>query len=475
MRRWLAGGVALLVAVAALILALDGTFSHTSRDDATVRAAAGSGGAGATAPSATTTQTTTAAVQTATTPTSPTLAPSGSDPSSGAGGARLVALRKRLAALLAIAGPNSGALVYDISSGTELFASRATVPRAPASVEKLWTTTALMRRLGPTARLQTAILGTGRERHGVWHGDLYLRGGGDPTFGDPEFNRVWNQGFGSTPGVLIAQLRQRGIHRVTGHVYGDESMFDRRRGGLITNYAMDTPDFGGQLSALVYDHGTATDKGDTHSPAVFATRSFVQAMRAAGIQARTGRQARRTPRTADLLATEQSPPLSVMVRLMNVPSDDLFAELFAKQLGVLFGRGGTISDGARVIASTIAADYALHPKILDGSGLSRDDRTSPLQIVELLRDLWHTPAGQELSASLPTMGVNGTVQGIGAKTAAQGRCEAKTGSLDDVTNLAGYCLAKRGDQLAFGIFLDGPDNGEGFALEGRMAAAIARY
>jgi D-alanyl-D-alanine carboxypeptidase/D-alanyl-D-alanine-endopeptidase (penicillin-binding protein 4) len=457
--RWLAGGLGLLVAVAALILALDGTLSHTSRHDATVKAVA----------TATTTQTHTSPVHTATTPTSPTLTP---DPPAGP---RAVKLRKRLAALETIAGPHAGALVYDLTTGTALYAARAKVPRPPASVEKLWTTTALMRRLGPGARLQTAILGAGRERHGVWHGSLYLRGGGDPTFGDPEFNRVWNHGSGSTPTGLVAQLRSHGIRRVTGHVYADESLFDRRRGGLLTDYKMDTPDFGGQLSALTYDHGTATAKGAFHSPAAFAAREFVYAMRTSGIEARTGRKPRRTPRTADLLATESSPPLSVMVRLMNVPSDDLFAELFTKQLGVLYGRGGTISDGARVIARTIASDYALNPRILDGSGLSRDDRTSPLQIVELLRDLWHTPAGGELLDSLPTLGVDGTVQGIGAKSAAQGRCQAKTGSLDDVTNLAGYCASKDGDELAFGLFVDGPDNGEGFALEGRMAAAIARY
>jgi D-alanyl-D-alanine carboxypeptidase/D-alanyl-D-alanine-endopeptidase (penicillin-binding protein 4) len=457
--RWLAGGLGLLVVIAALILALDGTLSHTSRHDATVKAAV----------TTVTSQTSTAPVHTATTPTSPTLT---ADPP---GGPSEVKLRKRLTALMVIAGPHTGALVYDMTTGTALYAARAKVPRPPASVEKLWTTTALTRRLGPSARLQTAILGTGRERHGVWHGNLYLRGGGDPTFGDPEFNRVWNHGVGSTPGVLVDQLRSRGIRRVTGHVYADESMFDRRRGGLLTDYKMDTPDFGGQLSALVYDHGTATDKGDTHDPAIFAARSFVQAMRTAGIQARTGRTTRRAPRAADPLATEGSPPLSVMLRLMNVPSDDLFAELFTKQLGVLYGHGGTISDGARVIARTLASDYALHPRILDGSGLSRDDRTSPLQIVELLRDLWRTQPGDTLLESLPTLGVDGTVEGIGAKTAAQGHCQAKTGSLDFVTNLAGYCVAKDGDEIAFGVFLDGPDNGEGFALESRMAAALARY
>ncbi len=110
-----------------------------------------------------------------------------------------------------------------------------------------------------------------------------------------------------------------------------------------------------------------------------------------------------------------------MTRLMDVPSDDLFAELFAKQLGVLFGRGGSISDGAQVIGRTIADTYGLHPTILDGSGLSRNDRSSPLEVVDLLREVWGTPVGRELVASLPTVGREGTVRGIGLKTAGRGK------------------------------------------------------
>jgi D-alanyl-D-alanine carboxypeptidase/D-alanyl-D-alanine-endopeptidase (penicillin-binding protein 4) len=370
------------------------------------------------------------------------------------------------------AGPHVGALVYDITTGTELFGVHARVARPPASVEKLWTTTALMDRLGPDARLHTAILGTGRRRRGVWHGNLYLRGGGDPTFGEAQFNTVWNHGEGSTAAALVAQLRHHGIHRVTGRVYADESLFDRRRGGLITHYKPDVPDFGGQLSALTYDHGTTLHG---YTPATFAAHELVLTMRGSHIAATAARHSRRTPRSAHLLASVASPTMAAMARLMDVPSDDFFAELFAKQLGVLFGHGGTISDGARVIAQTIAGDYDLHPRILDGSGLARADRTSPLQIVDLLRDLWHTRVGREVSAALPTAGVSGTVAGIGARTAAQGHCVAKTGSLNYVTNLAGYCAGRRGQELAFGLFLDGPDNGEGFALESRMVAAIARY
>src|SRR6202043_1000702 len=118
----------------------------------------------------------------------------------------------------------------------------------------------------------------------------------------------------------------------------------------------------------------------------FAARELVLTMRDARIAVTASPHATTTPTDARLLASVSSPPMSVMLRLMDVPSDDLFAELFTKQLGVLFGAGGTSQDGARVISQTIAAEDGLHPRILDGSGLSRDDRSSPLDVVELLRD-----------------------------------------------------------------------------------------
>ena len=183
-------------------------------------------------------------------------------------------------------------------------------------MEKLWTTAALMNRLGPDARLHTAVLGTGFQRRAVWHGNLYLRGGGDPTFGDASFNRVWNHGYGPNAGQLVGQLRARGIHRVTGMVYADESLFDRRRGGLMTEYRADVPDFGGQLSALTYDHGTTAAH---FSPATFAAHELVLTMRGAHIAARADRHTAVTPRRAQLLAMVDSPPLGVMARLMDVP------------------------------------------------------------------------------------------------------------------------------------------------------------
>jgi D-alanyl-D-alanine carboxypeptidase/D-alanyl-D-alanine-endopeptidase (penicillin-binding protein 4) len=465
LRRRLAAAAALIIVVVGVVLALGGTLNdHGTPGRRAVR------GQAAADTRATATSATGTAEPAATTTAVPprVLTPASGRPQTPAEHELAAALAK----WLHVAGPNSGVLVFDLSNRTELYGEHPGYRRPPASVEKLWTTTAVLDRLGADFRLDTTVLGTGHLSHGVWHGNLYLHGGGDPTFGDSAFNHVWNGGYGPTPNELIAQLRRRGIRSVTGLVFGDESLFDHRRGGLITDYKPDTPDLGGQLSALTYDHGTVMPHYD---PATFAAHQFVSTMRAVGMQAIAGRHDGTAPLDAPILATVASPPMSMMLRLMNVPSDDLFAEMFAKQLGLRFGDGGTITSGAHVIAQTITSRYGLDPTILDGSGLGRQDRSSPKQIVQLLTALWHTRVGDQLAATLPTVGVNGTVQGFGLKTAAARHCIAKTGSLDDVSNLAGYCSTRGGQQLAFAFFIDGPENSTGFWLESKMIAAIARY
>jgi serine-type D-Ala-D-Ala carboxypeptidase/endopeptidase (penicillin-binding protein 4) len=386
----------------------------------------------------------------------------------------LVKLRKSLTRALRKAGPNVGIAVYDLTKHQFLFTLRDGVKRAPASVEKIYTTLAVLDRLGPNSTLPTTILASGHlGPGGVWHGNLYLKGSGDPTFGDGAFNRTWELGYGSTATELSQQLLAAGIRRVTGRVIGDESLFDTRRGGASTNFAPDLPDFGGELSALTYDHGSTL--GGAHSPAAFAAKQLAQTLKAEHVKVKPSPNTGTPPRGARMLASVTSPPMSVLLRLMDVPSDDLFAEMLTKQLGRRFARDGSIAAGARVITRTIRRLYHLHPKILDGSGLSRDDRSSPLEVVDLLARVWRTPAGQQLVASLPTVGVSGTVRTIADGTAAQGRCLAKTGTLTGVTNLAGFCHSRGHQGLAFALFIDGPQNWQALAMVGQMVAAIAAY
>ena len=392
------------------------------------------------------------------------------------GAQRSPALRHLQAVLVHDMGPEgaaSGLLVDDITSGATLFTSHAAVGRPPASVEKIYTTIASDTLLGPDATFPTVVLGSGHlGPGGVWHGDLYLRGDGDPTLGDGTFNRVDEDGYGPTAAELVAQLRHDGIRRVSGEVIGDESRFDTRRGGPLTGFQADVGDYFGQMSALVYDHGATVGK---LSPAAFAARELVLTMRGAGIHAKADGRTGVTPSDARGLATVSSPPLAVLLRLMDVPSDDLIADLLTKQIGYSFNGQGTLTAGAAQIQSLIESRFGLHPTIHDGSGLDKADRSSPDTIVTLLRDVWHTPAGRLLVASLPVVGRTGTVQTIGVKTAAQGRCVAKTGTLDNVTNLAGYCHALDGHVLAFAVLIDGPGNWTALQAISKIVGAIAGY
>ena len=258
---------------------------------------------------------------------------------------------------------------------------------------------------------------------------------------------------------------------MTGPVIGDASLFDALRGGPNTGGAPDIPDFGGQLAALTYDHGATMAR---LTPGAFAAKELALTMGGAHIHTRAASFTARTPHGAHELAVVTSPPMSVLLKLMDVPSDDFFAEMLTKLLGAHFGTGGTTDAGADVI-STALAGYGVHPKIVDGSGLSRSDGSSPLEVVDLLRAVYRTPAGRILRDSLPVVGVSGTTRNIGVATAAQGRCVAKTGTLNYVTNLAGYCRTRGGHTLAFAIFLDGPSNETSIQLLTRMVGPIARY
>src|SRR5205085_1629589 len=121
-----------------------------------------------------------------------------------------------------------------------LFSERASVMRPPASVEKLYTATAALALMGPTARLSTSVLGIGQlSVGGAWEGDLYLHGGGDPTFGSSAFIRSHYGGLGASVSALAYQLRHAGIRSVSGSIIGDESLLDARRGEPSSGYAFD--------------------------------------------------------------------------------------------------------------------------------------------------------------------------------------------------------------------------------------------
>jgi D-alanyl-D-alanine carboxypeptidase/D-alanyl-D-alanine-endopeptidase (penicillin-binding protein 4) len=386
----------------------------------------------------------------------------------------LAKLRTTLSRELRSAHGASGAYVLDLNTNAALFDVAGGTPRLPASVEKLYTTTTALARFGADASLTTSVLAVGSvSSSGAFTGTLYLKGGGDPTFGSAAFDNSY-YGTGATMQRLVGNLiRSSGIRSVRGAIEGDESYLDSRRGTIATGFAASSY-LEGELSALAYDRGLQ-GSGFQRRPALYAAQQFAAALRSSGVNVprtiRTG--TRHAPSGARLLATVHSPSVANLAQLTNTPSDNFAAEMLLKDIGAAFGGAGTTAAGAAVVLRQLAATFGIHPRLDDGSGLSRDDRTSPLDVVTLLRAM---AANRPFVRSLAIAGQSGTMRYEMVGTRAQGRCRGKTGSLHDVANLVGYCTARDGHVLAFAFLLNAlSDSAAGHAIEDRMGEALANY
>ncbi len=373
---------------------------------------------------------------------------------------------------LARAGGVSGGYVLDTTTGQTLAAVRADTPRIPASVEKLYTTSTALLRFGARGTLDTTVLGVGElDDAGVWRGDLYLRGGGDPTFGSASFTRR-AYGLGATVSTLALQVAEAGVVRVTGRIYGDESWLDRLRGGPASGFALDY-DIGGPLGGLLFNRGLARADGSALQtmPAKFAAQQLTTELRRIGVRVPRGAGERTTPPDAEEIALVSSPPMATLIRLTLQPSDNLLAEMLLKNVGARFGAAGSTTAGGAVVRSTVSR-WGIQPRIGDGSGLSRANATSPRQVVALLNGLRDNTT---FRAALPVAGRSGTLAARMRRTSAQDRCQAKTGTLSNVSALAGYCRTPNGHVLAFAFLENLVYTYTAKKAEDRLLVHLARY
>jgi serine-type D-Ala-D-Ala carboxypeptidase/endopeptidase (penicillin-binding protein 4) len=368
------------------------------------------------------------------------------------------ALRAKLTREMRLAGPFAGAYVRDLQSGRGLFADDEDVARIPASVNKLFTTSATLLRMGPDTRLVTTVAGAGAlTPDGTWGGDLYLQGAGDPTLDRAAIRRLARD-----------VRREGGVRLVTGSVLADESLFDTLRGSARSSFGYDA-DIGGVLSAVAVGHGWSRDG----SPAAEAARRLAAALRAEGVRVRGRSGLAVTPGTAVPVGTVASPTVSELIRATNVASDNFAAEMLLKGLGARFGAAGSTPAGADVVRGELAA-LGVHPRIVDGSGLSRQNRTTPRQVVRLLERMHNQPGARAFETSLPVAGRTGTISRRMRGTPAQDRCRAKTGTLSGVSALAGVCRTASGREVAFAFLMNRAGLFTARSVQDRMAAAIAR-
>jgi len=346
-------------------------------------------------------------------------------------------LPARLAQSLAVphvSPARSAAVAVDLDTGEVLFARRPALSLAPASTEKLPVTYALLVRLGPAYRIDTSVYGEGGLEGTTWHGDLVLKGRGDPTLGAAALRG------------LALQVRALGIRRVTGGVVGDETFFDARRTG--PGWRPSFTLYSAPLSALT------VGRSRSQRPALAAAESFRRALVAAGVRvdgdARLG-----TAETEEVeLATVSSPPLRQLVRTVNRHSDNFTAEQLLKHLGAVEGGAGTTTAGAAVVTRTLreAGVPLAGVRIADGSGLSLQNRVTANALVAVLRAAWADPALRPVVvSSLAVAGQSGTLERRLRGTAAAGRVQAKTGTTREACTLAGYVRGR----YAFAVIQNG--------------------
>ncbi len=371
-------------------------------------------------------------------------------------GIDLPTLRAKLAAQQRQLGDVSGAYVRDLATGRALYTLRATTTRVPASNEKLLTTSAALLRFGPGARLSTVLEALGPPADGIIDGDVALVGVGDPYLTTSQLRRI------------AGKLAALGVTEITGKVLGDGTHLDRRRGSFDSDFAYDT-DLGGSLGGLVLDGGHGRD------PALYAATRLREALLAADIVVRKGAHTGTLGPDAVPIAGALSAPLRTAIARINVPSDNFAAELLLKDIGASFGAGGSTAAGAAVVRSTLAG-LGVSAQVYDGSGLSRSDRVSPREVVDLLTGMASLPEeGIALRASLPVAGRTGTLSHRMRRTAAQDACSAKTGTLRGVSALSGYCQSAGGDLLAFSFIENSTCETCAKRIEDRMVPLIARY
>jgi serine-type D-Ala-D-Ala carboxypeptidase/endopeptidase (penicillin-binding protein 4) len=374
-------------------------------------------------------------------------------------------LQQRLAAALRVdhvSPAASGAVVVELATGRTVFAHNATLSLLPASNEKLAVTYASLTALGPGFRIETDVLGRGEQDGSVWHGDLVLKGYGDPALSRAKL------------ASLARQVAADGIARVTGGVLGDESWFDRRRTALgwkPTFYITESP----PLSALIVDRGWNGHRTE-RQPALAAAQLFRKALVHAGVSV-AGRATLGTARDdAQLLGYVESPTVASLVRFMDVNSDNFTAEMLTKEVGAVQGEQGTTAAGIGITAGLLAAAGVPMSgvRLVDGSGLSRLDRWTPAALVTLLRAMWEDAGVRPLLVhSLPVAGETGTLVHRMRTIPARGLVRAKTGSTDNASALTGFV----GDRYAFSVLENGWPvwSTDAETSQDRFADVLARF
>ena len=413
--------------------------------------------------------------------------------------------------------PSSAVSVFvqEVTADKPLLAVHADTPRNPASTMKLLTTFAGLDALGPAYTWDTRVYVAGDVRDGVVHGDLVIRGHGDP-FLVPEF--LWR---------LVRGLREKGLHRIRGDVVIDNGYFqpepelnrpldgkvyrayNASADALLINFQSvrfrfvpdkerkrvriaTFPEFsnlkvvnrlryvekacGNRLSRIRMqvdrqpEATTVTFKGDypvrcgewsivrvVMEPQAAIYGAFRSLWEETGGRLDGGMQLGSVPDGAIRILDLESRPIAEIIRGVNKFSNNVMARQVFLTLGAeLQGEPGTYAKARAAVSQWLKKKGLSFPELVvdNGSGLSRNARISARNMGTLLLAAYRSPLMPEFVSSLPIVGVDGTMRKRMKKTPVSGRAHIKTGTLRDASAIAGYVKAKSGKDHVVVVFLN---------------------
>lgn len=323
-----------------------------------------------------------------------------------------------------------GLLIYDLTADSTILAFGADQLMRPASNQKVITAVTALSQLGTDFNFRTSLYGEGSINDSTLEGNIYIKGGFDPRFGHDD---LW---------ALIHALNARGVRAIAGDVILDLSLKDSARLGWGWCWDDDNP----PLTPLLYN------QRDNFTAALSA------ALKDAGIRLAGSLIEGRISSGASLWTVRTHTIDQVLLRMMK-QSDNLYAEALFYQLAARSGIAYADRKQAIAYIKELVRHQGLSPadfSFADGSGLSLYNYASPRLLTSFLRYAYaHEGIFLHLQPSLPLAGVDGTLRKRMTSGPAYANVSAKTGTLEGVSTLSGYCTAPNGHTLCFAIMNQG--------------------
>lgn len=354
---------------------------------------------------------------------------------------------------------NTGICVWDLTADSLLFGYNNQKVMRPASTQKVFTAVAALRLLGAKHEFRTQAYYTGTiAPDSVLKGDVYVIGDYDPMYSYADLQE------------LAKSIKDLGVRRVDGRIYGDASMKNADRYG--NGWCWDDVPSSGQPyhCALMLERGMQAPDFKRYSDDLYfnAAEHFVMVLSdelrkigvlpADSLLPLVDYAVREMEVTGNHFYTKTRTIEEVMQRMMK-NSDNYHAEAIFYQIAHLgTGKHCSWKDGARQINIVLkmAGVNPTYVEVADGSGVSLYNYASPDAQVALLRFAYlNEDIFNYLYPALPIAGVDGSLSTRMTTGSACGNVHAKTGTVSGVSCLSGYVIASNGHHLAFSIMNNG--------------------